>query len=233
MVDSDEGASGDDGERPGDDGERAGDDGERAGDNRAAETGGGPDYVDGVEGAELVDASPDSLTLTPEQHERLKTHVHGDRLSDIQYSDRRYLVVGRGGDDGPGRRRRRVRDQLDDRREATAFMLEDFGLSGEEIDLWAPGFEILCEQASHVVGVLEDYDGGHVWELGYLYHEQSRVRDALWLLKRTYESDERRRERYDNGMAASHLAALERVADDRVVRWDGEGDLRRAVEEIP
>ena len=213
MVDSDEGASGD-----------AGDGGEPGAD---------AEYVDGVDGAGLVDASPDSLTLTPQQHERLKTHLHGDRLNDIQYSDRRYLVVGRGGDDGPGQRRRRVRDLLDDRREATAFMLEDFGLSGSEIDLWAPAFEILCEQATHVVGVLEDFDGGHVWELGYLYHEQSRVRDALWLLKRAYESDERRRERYDNGMAAAHLAALERAAGERVVHWGGESDLPRAVREIP
>ncbi|ELZ24129.1 hypothetical protein C475_12807 [Halosimplex carlsbadense 2-9-1] len=213
MVDSDEGASGDDG------------DGDEAGEPT--------EYVVGVDGDELVDASPESLTFTPRQHERLKTHLHGDRLNDIQYSDRRYLIVGRGGDDGPGQRRRRVRDLLDDRREATAFMLEDFGLSGGEIDLWAPAFEILCEQATHVVGVLEDYDGGHVWELGYLYHEQSRVRDVLWLLKRTYETDERRRERYDNGMAAAHLAALERAAGERVVRWGNERDLRRAVSEIP
>ncbi|QLH78864.1 aminopeptidase [Halosimplex rubrum] len=206
---------------------------EGRGGDRTAGTESDPDYVDGVDGAGLVDASPDSLTLTPRQHERLKTHLHGDRLNDIQYSDRRYLVVGRGGDDGPGQRRRRVRDLLDDRREATAFMLEDFGLSGDEIDLWAPAFEILCEQATHVVGVLEDYGGGHVWELGYLYHEQSRVRDVLWLLKRAYESDERRRERYDNGMAAAHLAALERAADERVVHWRGASDLDRAVGEIP
>jgi hypothetical protein len=112
-------------------------------------------------------------------------------------------------------------------------MLEDFGLSGDESDLWAPAFEILCEQATRVVGVLENYDGGHVWELGYLYHEQSRVRDALRLLKRAYESDERRRERYDNGIAAPHLAALERAAGGRAVHWRDESDLRRAVGEIP
>jgi len=217
----------DDGNASGD----ASDEGTQA-DDRVAETDGDAEYVEGVDGGGLVDASPDSLSLTPRQHERLKTQLHGDRLNDIQYSDRRYLVVGRG-DDDPGRRRRRVRDLLDDRREATAFMLEDFGLSGSEIDLWAPAFEILCEQATHVVGVLEDYDGGHVWELGYLYHEQSRVRDALWLLKRAYESDQRRRDRYDNGMAAAHLAALERAAGERVVHWRGESDLRRAVGEIP
>jgi hypothetical protein len=34
-------------------------------------------------------------------------------------------------------------------------------------------------------------------------------------------------------MAAAHLAALERAAGERVVRWHGENDLRRAVNEIP
>ncbi|MFB6173492.1 MAG: aminopeptidase [Halobacteriales archaeon] len=191
------------------------------------------DYVEGVDGGDLVETEPDSLTLTPEQHERLKTHLHGDRLNDIAYSDRRYLVVGRGGDDGPGRRRHLVRDRLDDRRDATAFMLEDFDLDGEQIDLWAPAFEVLCEQATHVVGVLEDFDGGHVWELGYLYHEQSTVRDVLWLLKRVYDDPDEQRARYDNGMAAAHLAALERAAGDRVVTWRDSDSLRRAVDEIP
>jgi|GEM_PF-266961 len=192
-----------------------------------------PEYVDGVDGSDLVATDPDSLSLTPAQHERLKDHLHGDRLTEIKYSDVRYLVVGRGGDDGPGERRRLVRDLLADRRDATAFMLEDFGLSGDQIDLWVPAFEILCAQATHVVGVLEDYDGGHVWELGYLYHEQSRVRDILWLLKRVYDDPDRGRDRYDNGMAAAHLAALERAAGDRVIEWRSESSLRRTVDEVP
>ncbi|WP_459194138.1 aminopeptidase [Halosimplex sp. J119] len=190
-------------------------------------------YLDGVDEGELVDADPETLSLTPAQHERLKDALHGDGLDDIAYGDRRYLVVGRGGDEGPGERRRLVRNLLDSRRKAVGFMLEDFGLTGEEIDLWAPAFEILCEQATHVVGVLEDYDGGHVWELGYLYHQQSQVRDILWLLKRVYGDETTTREHYDNGMAASHLAALERAAGERVVTWEGESDLRQAVEEIP
>jgi len=205
------------------------------GDDRARDeaAGRGREYVEGVDETDLVDADPDSLSLTPAQHERLKDHLHGELLTDIKYSDERYLVVGRGGDEGPGERRRLVRDLLDDRRDATAFMLEDFGLSGEEIDLWAPAFEILCAQATRVVGVLEDYDGGHVWELGYLYHEQSRVRDILWLLKRVYDDPDEQREHYDNGMAAAHLAALERAAGDRVVEWSSEASLRRGVREVP
>ncbi|WP_436924359.1 aminopeptidase [Halosimplex amylolyticum] len=230
MDDSDEAASSEGGrgyDGAGEEAERRNEAGKRgeSGDERA--------YLSGVDEGELADASPDSLTLTPAQHERLKDHLHGDRLDDIKYSDRRYLVVGRGGDEGPGRRRALVRDLLDDRREATGYMLEDFGLSGEELDLWAPAFEILCAQSTHVVGVLEDYDGGHVWELGYLYHQQSRVRDILWLLKRVYGDEATERERYDNGMAASHLAALERSAGERVVTWDDESSLRRAVDEVP
>jgi hypothetical protein len=41
------------------------------------------------------------------------------------------------------------------------------------------------------------------------------------------------RERYDNGMAASHLAALEEAVDDRVIPWEAPNDLPDAVEAIP
>jgi hypothetical protein len=41
------------------------------------------------------------------------------------------------------------------------------------------------------------------------------------------------REHYDNGMAASHLAALEAAAGDRVITWTEQDDLVTAVESIP
>jgi len=69
--------------------------------------------------------------------------------------------------------------RLDDRRNAVAFRLEEFGFEADDLDLWAPAFEVLSAQATWVVGVLEDFDGGHVWELGYLYRRQTTVRDAL------------------------------------------------------
>lgn len=196
-------------------------------------------YIDGIEETDrLTDTDSETLSLTPQQHERLKEHLHGDdpkgkRLDELTYTDRRYLVVGRGGDDGPGSRRTMVRDVLDDRRDAVAFRLEDFGLTPDEIDLWAPAFDILCQQATHVIGILEDYDGGHVWELGFLYHQQSRIHDVLWLLKRIYKSNEKQREKYDNGMAASHLAALEKTTTNRVLQWKTVEELRRAITEIP
>lgn len=187
--------------------------------------------IDGVTGEQVT--SEEQLRPTPEQHERLKNGLHGALFEDIRRSDRRYLVIGRGGDDGPGRRRKQVRDQLDDRSGATAFRLEDFGFTSDELEVWAPAFDVLSEMASHVVGVLEDFDGGHVWELGFLYHEQTHVRDVLWLLKRIYDSEEAMRDHYDNGMAASHLAALEDAAGDRVITWESPDELPGAVEQIP
>lgn len=188
-------------------------------------------YIGGVDAEELDDEN--RLRPTPDQHERLKDGLHGGEFEAIKRAERRYLVIGRGGDDGPGERRREVCRLLDDREGATAFRLKDFGFTGDELDLWAPAFDILSEMASSVVGVLEDFDGGHVWELGFLYHQQTRIRDALWLLKRIYEDEEKTRDRYDNGMAASQLAALEEAAGDRVLAWEDAADLRNAVESIP
>ncbi|WP_435365594.1 aminopeptidase [Haloarchaeobius sp. DYHT-AS-18] len=189
------------------------------------------EYLENVDPDELVDGN--ELRLTPQQHERLKNGLHGQQFKTLKRSDTRYLVVGRGGEDGPGERRLQVCAILGDRSGATAFRLEDFGFTGEDIDLWVPAFDILSEMATHIVGVLEDFDGGHVWELGFLYHYQTTIRDILWLLKRVYGSKDEMREHYDNGMAASHLAALEEAAGERVLTWESVEDLPDAVGEIP
>lgn len=188
------------------------------------------DFVGSVEGAGLHDGK--SLSLTPEQHQRLKDGLHGPRFDDVRRADRRYLVIGSGSGER-GERRRRVCAQLDDRRDSIAFRLEEFGFDADDLDLWAPAFEVLSSQATWVIGVIEDFDGGHVWELGYLYRQQTSVRDVLWLLKRAYDDPAEQRARYDNGMAASHLAALEAVVSDRVLEWSTIEELDRTVEEIP
>jgi hypothetical protein len=189
-------------------------------------------YVGDIDSDAVVDGA--QLQLTPHQHEKLKSQLHGSsQFAEIKRADTRYLVVGRGGEEGPGKRRLKVCEQLDGRRNAAGYRLEDFGFTSDEIDLWAPAFDLLAAMASHIVGVLEDFDGGHVWELGYLYHQQRHVRDRLWLLKRLYESKAEMRRQYDNGMAASHLAALEQTTGDRVIGWSDEASLRDAVEKIP
>lgn len=174
----------------------------------------------------------DQLRPTPAQHQRLKDAIHGKKFEEIRRCRRRYLVIGRGGGSA-GERRRRVRDQLDKRDAATAFQLEDFGLTSDALDLWVPAFEILSGIASHLVGVIEDFDGGHVWELGYLYSNQTRVSDILWILKRIYSTESKMRERYDNGMAASHMAMLEKAAADRIIAWEDDTELAAAVSRIP
>ncbi|RQG93194.1 aminopeptidase [Natrarchaeobius halalkaliphilus] len=196
------------------------------GNNRAD----GADFIDGTDPEALREE--EQLQPTPEQHERLKDGLHGELFDDIRRADRRYLVIGRGSD-APGERRAAVCEQLDERLSAVAFRLEEFGFSGEEVDLWVPAFEILSEMASRIVAIVEDYDGGHVWELGYLYRYQTTVRNALWMLKRVYETESKRRERYDNGMAASHMAALEKAVSERVIGWESPDDLPRAVERVP
>jgi len=203
-----------------------------ADDPDAGEGGDDSGYIGGIDPDELV--GDEQLRPTPHQHEQLKDALHGDdRFDEIKRVERRYLVVGRGGEGRPGKRRLQVRRQLDARRGAAAFRLEDFGFTGDDLELWAPAFDILSAMASRIVGVLEDFDGGHVWELGYLYHHQVHVRDIFWLLKRIYESQAKMREKYDNGMAASHLAVLEAATSDRVLEWRDEEDLADAVGKIP
>jgi hypothetical protein len=200
--------------------------------SRGSDEAGESRYVGDIDPDAIVGET--QLQPTPHQHEKLKDGLHGDdRFEEIRRADRRYLVIGRGGEEGPGKRRLQVCRQLDARTDASAFRLEDFGFTGDDLDVWAPAFDILSAMASHIVGVLEDFDGGHVWELGYLYHHQLHARDILWLLKRIYESDERTRAKYDNGMAASHLAALENAAGERVLTWSDESDLTATVRDIP
>ncbi|MFD1597538.1 aminopeptidase [Halobellus rarus] len=208
-------------------------DGERRDDDDAvseaihhSETG----LIGDIEDGELYDEA--TLSLTPEQHQRLKDGLHGARFDDIRRASRRYLVVGSGSSES-GERRRRVCSRLDDRRDAVAFRLEEFGFDADDLDLWAPAFEVLSAQATWVVGVIEDFDGGYVWELGYLYRRQTSVRDVLWLLKRVYDDLEEQRAQYENGMAASHLAALEAAVGERVVEWSTLDELDSAVDRIP
>lgn len=173
----------------------------------------------------------EGIEIGPEEHQRVKDLVNGDRLARIKGHDRRYLVAGAGGEDGAATRRKTVYDLLDNRTDppAVAFRLEDFGLTKEEMRLWVRVFDILCGRATHIVGVLEDFDGGYVWELGLLFGPT--YREKVWILKRRYPDDEVEREQYDNGMAISHVELL--LTGDRCYEWEAASDLADVVENIP
>lgn len=179
---------------------------------------------------ELLDGITD-IRLTPSEHQRIKDLVHGKRLARIKTTDRRYLVVGAGGESGAATRRQLVYDVLDARTDppSIATRLEDFGLTPEEIRLWTRVFDILCGTATHIVAVIEDFDGGYVWELGLLFAPS--YREKTWVLKRRYPDDETERERFDNGMSASHVKLL--LTGPRAHEWIDETELRSVVGEVP
>ena len=180
--------------------------------------------------AEVLDRI-EAISLTPSEHQRVKDLVNGDRMTRIEGHDRRYLIVGAGGETGAATRREMVSDLLDARTDppAVAMRLEDFGLTPEEIRLWTRVFDVLCGRATHIVGVFEDFEGGYVWELGLLFAPS--YRENVWVLKRRYPDEETEREMFRNGMAASHVGLL--LTGERAHEWFDVDDLRDAVDEIP
>lgn len=191
-------------------------------------SGGKVDTEDLPDGEEIM-AGVEAIELTPEQHQRVKDLVNGDQMEQFGGHDRRYLVAGAGGDSTAADRRRTVTVHLDSREDAMATRLEDFGLSAEEIELWCRVFDILCGRATHIVAVLEDFEGGYVWELGLLFAPSYRAK--TWVLKRRYAEEATEKAKYANGMAVSHVEAL--LTGDRCFEWGSEEALLSVVEEIP
>lgn len=171
----------------------------------------------------------DGLELSYRDHERLNSLLHGDRFRALVYADRRYLVLGAGGDSAAAIRRAIVYRELRDRPFGTVFQLEDFQLTPDDLALWASLYEHLCDLATHIVIVLENYQGGYVWELGYLFHRDTR--EKVWVLKREYGDAATNRAKYDNGMAASHLRQLETAG--RTYSWGTQTELKQTLENIP
>ncbi|WP_348611640.1 hypothetical protein [Halobaculum rarum] len=200
------------------------------------DSGGRSGDEDEGEGSQIPDEDElmngiESISLTPTEHQRIKDLLNGDRLNRIKRFDRRYLVVGAGGDSAAAERRMIVYDLLDERGDppAIATRLEEFGLTPDDIRLWGRVFDILCGEATHIVAVIEDFDGGYVWELGLLFAPE--YRQKVWVLKRAYESEEEERRRYENGMAASHIKLL--LTGEQSVEWWDVEDLRAMTTRIP
>ena len=178
------------------------------------------------------DEIPDELenvSLTPTEHQRIKDLLNHD-LADIKGYDRRYLSVGAGGKTPAATRREIVYKLLDNRTNppAVAFRLEDYGLTPDEIRLWARAFDILCGRATHIVAVIEDFDGGYVWEMGLLFALPNR--EKSWILKRKYDNPQTERQKYENGMAASHIGLI--LTGPQCFEWKDTDELRDSVSKI-
>ncbi|MFC4360505.1 hypothetical protein ACFO0N_21370 [Halobium salinum] len=178
--------------------------------------------------SEILDGITD-ISLTPTEHQRVKDVVNGEEMRRIKGHDRRYLIVGAGGETGAATRRMTVCNLLGEREDAVATRLEDFGLTREDIKLWTRVFDILCGRATDIVAVLEDFDGGYVWELGLLFAPS--YREKVWVLKRRYRDEDVERERFDNGMAASHTKML--LTGGRCLEWRDEEELQNAAKSLP
>jgi len=180
---------------------------------------------------EVIDEIAEDVSLSPAEHERVKNVVHGEEYERIKGFDRRYLVVGTGEDGEAGDRRQLVYDELDSRTNpsAVATQLEDYDLTKDEIRLWVRVFDILCGMCTQIAAVIEDFDGGYVWELGLVFAPS--YREKAWILKRRYEDEQAERERYANGMAISHIELL--LTGERAQEWTDTAELREAVSNIP
>lgn len=191
-----------------------------------------PDHDQGMPAEEqVVDELADGIPLSPAEHERVKNLVHGQQFQRIKAFNRRYLVVGTGEDDEAGERRQFVYDRLDSRTDppAVATQLEDYDLTKDEMRLWVRVFDILCGMCTQIVAVIEDFEGGYVWELGLIFAPT--YRKKTWILKRRYRDQETERERFANGMAISHVKLL--LTGARAQEWIDTEELRDAVQSIP
>ena len=195
------------------------------------------DSEDGFDDASIPDEDSviseiaEGVSLSPAEHERVKDLVHGPQFQRHKGFDRRYLVVGTGESGAASQRRQLVYDQLDARTDppAVATQLEDYDLTNDEIRLWVRVFDLLCGMCTHITAVIEDFDGGYVWELGLIFAPS--YREKTWVLKRRYRDEQREREQFANGMAISHVKLL--LTGERAQEWTNETELREAVRAIP
>jgi hypothetical protein len=180
---------------------------------------------------EVIDEIAGGFSLSPAEHERVKNVVHGGEYERIKRFDRRYLVVGTGEDGEAGDRRQLVYNELGSRTNpsAIATQLEDYDLTKDEMRLWVRVFDVLCGMCTQIAVVVENFDGGYVWELGLVFAPS--YREKAWVLKRRYRDEKTERARYANGMAISHVELL--LTGERGQEWTDTAELREAVSTIP
>lgn len=163
--------------------------------------------------------------ISPDEHQRLKDAVFGERFREIVFADVTYFVLGSYADDEK-RLLLLVRDELRRRRDAYAFLMDEMP---EAWDYWTTKFRIFADRADYLVGVFEHNRGGHEWEAGRLDDEQYRPKTHV--LKREYSTQAQERSHFD-GMIADYFRKL----DDQfgqLHRWTTEDELLDRLERVP
>ncbi|WP_237560547.1 hypothetical protein [Halostella litorea] len=157
-------------------------------DDRDADGSGGSDAGDDADSApptpdEVAARAADHLhdrSLSPEEYERLKHSVA--ELSPIFRHERSYFVLGSYGDPEI-RRLQLVKDRLNRRRDAYAFLMVDVRREWTNTYL---KFRILADYADAIVGVAEHDRGGFLVEQGMFVGSEEYF-DKTHVCKREYD----------------------------------------------
>jgi len=210
----------------------------------AAPTGAGPDDPLSDAAAESPSAVPDpdavladadehlpGRSLTPEEYEHLKRAV--GELTPIFRHDRSYFVLGSYGTPEV-RRLQLVKDRLNRRRDAYAFLMVDVRREWTNTYL---KFRLLADYADLIVGVAEHDGGGFLVEQGTVVTEPDYF-EKTHFLKREYDGLDAAAIDTDADPSAPYSGMqtpLFELADEagRLHTWRTESELEACVEELP
>lgn len=188
-----------------------------------------PDTADEL--TEKADEYLHEATLTPEEYESIKQSVA--ELSPIFSVDRAYFILGSYGQPEI-RRLQLVKDRLNRRRDAYAFLMVD--IRSEWTNTYLK-FRILADYTDVIVGVAEHAQGGFLVEQGYFtaleeYFRKTHVFKREYadidpdVLETTVDVDDPY-----SWMQTSIFEMLEKVG--RLYHWTTEDELIEAVESLP
>lgn len=190
---------------------------------------GDPPSIDEL--AEKADAYLHDASLTPREYEALK-HSVGE-LAPLFRAGRAYFVLGSYGQPEI-RRLQLVKDRLNRRSEAYAFLMVD--IRSEWTNTYLK-FRVLADYTDRIVGVAEHSQGGFLVEQGYFtaleeYFAKTHV------LKREYDGldPDAVETGVDVGDPYSGMqTAIFEMLDDvgRLCRWTTEDDLIECAESLP
>jgi hypothetical protein len=144
-------------------------------------------------------------------------------LYPIATADTSIFIVGAyGEDDGTLDRLEAAKSHLDDNINGEVYFLTDVI---EAWKYWSTKFKIVASYSTHIVGVYEHSDGGHVWEAGYLDHQP--YRDRTYILKRDYDRPPKD-EPFDP-MFGHFMQSVEDTSEERYYEWclDGETNAQQ------